>query len=341
MVGAGGRFGALGRVLGDGENPLRWGVPLGRVRGVRVRLHWVFVLYALAQVIFTLPRHQAGVVFVVPFLVALLVVVLLHEAGHCVACRRAGGQADEIVLWPLGGLAACRTPHGWRQEMWTALAGPMVNAGLAILLGGVLAGLTGSWSSAAPYLLDPARSIPALEAAYGSLPWWLIALWSLHLANLVVLGFNLLPAPPLDAARVLQAVVWRRAGYHRSLWVSAHAGLVTSGLLVAAGLVLADGKVLLVVGAFTAVVAWMERLRVQFLAGADPTLDPPAARPGPPAEPPSAHAPETDDQDEVDRILEKISRAGMAGLTARERRVLKRATERIRESKGPGATTEQ
>jgi hypothetical protein len=37
---------------------------------------------------------------------ALFGVVLLHEFGHAFACRQTGGEADTIVLWPLGGIAS-------------------------------------------------------------------------------------------------------------------------------------------------------------------------------------------------------------------------------------------
>ena len=334
-----GRFGSLGRVLGDGEDPLRWGLPIGRVAGIRLRVHWVFVLYVLSQVIFTLPRHQAGVVFVLPLMASLFVLVLLHEFGHCVACRRAGGEADEIVMWPLGGLAFCRPPNDWRAELRTALGGPAVNLALLPVFGGGLYAATGAWSAVLPNPFDLGGAILDLETAYGSMPWWLIALWSLHGANLVLLGFNLLvPMDPLDAGRVVRCLVWARAGRQRSLWVGAHVGLATGAGLVLLGLVLGDGKALLAVGLFGCLVCWMERRRLQFLAGAEPGLDVPVG-------PVVAADPGEDDADagreEVDRILDKIARTGMKSLSAREKRVLKRATERSRDSEGSGPETDQ
>lgn len=348
--GGSGKRGAasLGRLLGDGENPLRWGVPMGRLWGVRVRVHWLFVLYALSQLIFTLPRQHAGVVFVLPMMGALFVLVLLHELGHCLACRRVGGAADEIVLWPLGGLAVCRAPHDWRSELITVLGGPLVNAALVPVFAGAIFAATGSWQAAVPGLLDPGGSVLDLESAYGSMPWWLIVLWSLHTANAVLLVFNLaVPMLPLDGGRIVQCLLWRSVGYHRALWVSVHVGLAAALGLVAAGLVLADGKVLLAIGVFGGVVCWLERRRYQFLAGVEPGLDTPLASPhgaGASADasvPGGAEAAEGDDQAEVDRILEKISRVGMGGLSGRERRVLKRATERSRETKGPGLRSDQ
>ncbi len=41
----------------------------------------------------------------------LFVSVLLHEFGHCFAARWVDGDATEIMIWPLGGLASsiCRS----------------------------------------------------------------------------------------------------------------------------------------------------------------------------------------------------------------------------------------
>jgi Zn-dependent protease len=35
----------------------------------------------------------------------LLLTVAIHELGHSLAARHVGGQAEGILLWPLGGLA--------------------------------------------------------------------------------------------------------------------------------------------------------------------------------------------------------------------------------------------
>jgi Zn-dependent protease len=329
-----------------------------------VRIHWLFVVFVLTQIIFTLPRHQTGVGFVLPLLAALFVLVLLHEFGHCLACRRVGGEADEIVLWPLGGLANCRPPHHWKPELITTLAGPLVNLALLPVFAGLLIAVGGTWRAAWPNPFDPGASILQLEIAHGSMPAWLIALWSLNLANLVLLAFNLLvPMFPMDAGRVLHALLWRRLGDHRAMWITVHAGLAVAMILGLTGLVLADGKMLIAIGVFGGIICWMERQRIQFLAGIDPdppSMDPPSMEP--PEEParharerPGVSAPvrvathpaepsqpaEPEDSSEVDRILEKISRSGMDALTPRERRVLKRATERSRETERPGTKTDQ
>ena len=70
---------------------------------------------------------------------ALFVIVLLHEFGHALACRQVGGQANQIVLWPLGGVAYVAPPPRPGPTLWSIAAGPLVNVALTPVLGGVWA----------------------------------------------------------------------------------------------------------------------------------------------------------------------------------------------------------
>ena len=42
---------------------------------------------------------------------ALFLIVMIHEFGHALACRQVGGVANQIVLWPLGGVAYVNPPQ--------------------------------------------------------------------------------------------------------------------------------------------------------------------------------------------------------------------------------------
>ena len=61
------------------------------------------------------------------------VLLLLHELGHAFVARRFGLHVEDIVLWPLGGMARIREmPESPRVEAWVAAAGPAVNLALAL-----------------------------------------------------------------------------------------------------------------------------------------------------------------------------------------------------------------
>ncbi len=337
---AGGRArAAMRRVFGDGENPMNWGFSLYRAWGIRVRIHLLFVIFLVARLIFTLPQDGIGRGFMLWMLGALFVLVLLHEYGHCIACRRVGGEADDIMMWPLGGLASCAPPHEWRANLATVLGGPAVNAALLAPLA------LGVWIATRDFGVvvfnpfDPGSALAGLQippgeaGGVGAQPWWLTALWSAHYANVILLAFNMLvPMFPMDAARVVQALLWRRMGYDRSMLVTLTIGLVAAGMLAVVAIVVNE-TMLLAIALFGGVVSFVERRRLQFAGGAsmsfpegpddDELEDRRRAKERQKAE---------DEQETVDRILAKISEDGMESLSAGEKRTLKRATHHRRET---------
>src|ERR1035437_5956179 len=104
-------------------NFLNQGIPLGRWFGITVALHWTFLLWAFWEF-----RGSSNISMVVVFLVVVFGCVLLHEFGHCFACRAVGGEAIHILLWPLGGLAFVKPPMTPTAELITVVGGPLVNA---------------------------------------------------------------------------------------------------------------------------------------------------------------------------------------------------------------------
>ncbi|MFO7926938.1 MAG: M50 family metallopeptidase [Halobacteriota archaeon] len=116
--------------------------------------------------------------------IGLFVCVLLHELGHAAVARRYGYEIESITLWLLGGLArTVEQPRRWNHELWIALAGPIVS--VAVGVGCFLA------FDAVPS--DPARFVLGYLAAL----------------NVVLAGFNMIPAFPLDGGRVLRALLGR------------------------------------------------------------------------------------------------------------------------------------
>ena len=80
-----------------------------QVAGIHVYLHWSWLLVAVLEVQLRQRNYQSIVWNALEY-VSIFVIVLLHEFGHALACRSVGGQADRIVLWPLGGVAYVSPP---------------------------------------------------------------------------------------------------------------------------------------------------------------------------------------------------------------------------------------
>ena len=64
----------------------------------------------------------------------ILNLILAHEFGHSLACRSVGGEANRIVLWPLGGIAYVSPPQRPGATLWSIAAGPLVNVALVPVL---------------------------------------------------------------------------------------------------------------------------------------------------------------------------------------------------------------
>src|SRR4029077_6822864 len=100
--------------------------PLFRIAGIQVYLHWTWLLVAYFEIVNRVNRYQSMAWNVIEYL-ALFGIVLMHEFGHALACRQVGGQASQIMLWPLGGVAFVQPPPRPGALLWSIAAGPLVN----------------------------------------------------------------------------------------------------------------------------------------------------------------------------------------------------------------------
>src|SRR6266851_5306627 len=128
-------------------------------------------------------------------------IVMLHEFGHALACRQVGGNANRIVLWPLGGVAYVDPPPRPGATLWSIAAGPLVNVALVPVLA-ILVWLSRSsgW----------AEGMPNAQR-------FLLTVWSINLGLLI---FNLLPIYPLDGGQILRSLLWFVVGRARSLMIA-------------------------------------------------------------------------------------------------------------------------
>lgn len=116
------------------RDPLSWSIPLFRAFGIQVKLHILYIIITLGMLgraYYQDPSHIGE--FALIWVVMLFGIVLLHEFGHCFAARKVDGNAEEILMWPLGGLAYCDVPHTARANMITVLGGPFVNVVICVV----------------------------------------------------------------------------------------------------------------------------------------------------------------------------------------------------------------
>ncbi len=197
-----------------------WSFRIARIAGIDIRVHLTFALIlALGAYGGWLSDGFTGALFGVLLMILLFTCVTLHELGHSIAAQRFGIPVREIVLLPLGGVAfLARNPTNPWHELIIAIAGPLVNVVIAI----VLALATGTAYAlgvvdlAALQLQGGAFPRPSLEG---------LILWLLQ-ANVSLVLFNLIPAFPLDGGRVLRAVLALLIGMPRATRVAALIGQV-------------------------------------------------------------------------------------------------------------------
>src|SRR5664279_846261 len=101
--------------------------------GIDVFLHWSWFLLAVIEIQSRVGKYTSVVWNVLEYL-ALFLIVLTHEYGHALACRQVGGRANQIVLWPLGGVAYVDPPQRPGATLWSIAAGPLVNVVLLPVL---------------------------------------------------------------------------------------------------------------------------------------------------------------------------------------------------------------
>ena len=190
---------------------LNAGIPLGRLAGIEVRLHITFLIYALARA-----TSYGNLAFGLVFVIGLYGCILLHEFGHALAARWCDGEATEILLWPLGGLAMVRPAWNPTAHLITTVAGPFVT----LVLWLVFWAITASYTAMAYLPLPVSRFLLEMRFLNG----WLLL-------------FNLIPAFPMDGGRILRDTLWHwmraETATAIAVWVSRAIALL--GIILAAG----------------------------------------------------------------------------------------------------------
>lgn len=213
---------------------------IGNLAGIPVKLHWSFLLVIplFAWIIgsqIVLTTELIAVLFGVPIDMTLITAgfnpyilgtvvalglffgVFIHEMAHSLIAKAKGIEIHSITLLILGGVSQMEeTMPDPKIELPMALAGPLTSLGVGIV------------SSALVYVVAAINLDPGVAGVL------IFTFGYLGLLNILLFGFNLLPAFPMDGGRVLRAWLARRMPLSRATRIAADVG---KGFAVLFGLV--------------------------------------------------------------------------------------------------------
>ena len=216
---------------------MRASLRIGRITGIEIRVHATFALL-IALILLTAAAPDApSIPSQLVWIVVIFASVTVHELAHSLVARRFGIEVAEIDLLPIGGVSRFRSlPREPRQQLDVAIAGPLIS--VAVGLGCAIVALAAGVSAWPPSLV--AGSLLARAA------------W----ANLLLAGFNLLPAFPLDGGRVLRAYLAERRDGDAATMLAARVGGLLAGVMMVAGVM--TNVWLLAIGVFVWFGSWAE-----------------------------------------------------------------------------------
>jgi Zn-dependent protease len=193
---------------------VKWSFQIVKVAGTVIRVHVTFLLLlAGIGALFFAREGPAVAVGVLIFTGALFLCVLLHEFGHVFAARAFGIRTPDITLLPIGGVARLeKLPERPWQELVVAIAGPMVNVVIALLLLLVV----GMPNPLDPVLFDFTSPVGVLQR--------------LMVLNIWLVLFNMIPAFPMDGGRVFRALLAMTMPYAKATSIASVVGQVLAGV---------------------------------------------------------------------------------------------------------------
>jgi len=233
-----------------------WSIPAGRIFGVELRIHLTFFFLLIFVWLTESAAHGSPNAGRGLALVGIIFgSVVLHELGHALVGMRAGVPAKAIILLPIGGVTLLdETQHPiepglltWKRDIRIALAGPLVNIVIAVIVGSVLLAVAPQvhlWAK--PYIYS--ANLP------GSLLW----------CNLGLALLNLVPAYPLDGGRILRAVFSRNMDPVQATRRAVSIGRVFATLFMLVGMIQPAYVWLTMIGFFLFVAAQLEERSAVF-----------------------------------------------------------------------------
>lgn len=187
-------------------------ITLFRVAGIRIAVDWSWFLFLFIVIVWLSgfygdvlgePGSSNAYVLAVLSAIGFFGSILLHELGHAVAARRSGIGIRTIRLWLFGGVAEMEQESDRPgTEFKVAIAGPVVTLLIAVVLGVIGIQAAG---------IDNFRDALEMRVTADTTGTITMIAW-LTAVNILVLGFNLLPAFPMDGGRIVRSIAWKITG---------------------------------------------------------------------------------------------------------------------------------
>lgn len=336
-----------------------WSFPFGRLAGVTLRMSWLMPV-ALIWLTFRLGLPSAVLTWCILFFS-----ILLHEFGHIFSARAFGLNADQILLWPLGGLAEIERTDDSRSNFWVAAFGPIVN--LLIAIPASYFALSGPDGMRWTQLLNPFDITVHSDIVHRGLP--INELMQIVFSiNWLLLTVNLIPATPLDGGRMLRSILESRMARRKARELSFRVSIGAGITLFLAGMFFTSSPMLMGFGTFILIGALLEWVQMKliepqqegymgydFSAGYTSLGDPDELEPVAAENQKGfierwkekrANAKrlkeETEQQiaeESLDQLLEKVHSHGMSSLTSAEKRMLERVSKKLRDKSNSNLTS--
>lgn len=217
---------------------MKGSIRLFKVFGISINIHITFFLLILL----VLPSGVKWIFLVV----AIFFFVTVHELCHSLVAKHFGINVAEITLLPIGGVSSMtKMPEKPFHELLISLAGPLSNIIIVVVFFFPLKFLLGD-----DVLFHPL-----------SVRTWPMTFAYVYWINLVLAGFNLLPAFPMDGGRILRALLATRMEYLKATRIAVNFGHLFALAFAYFGIVKFN-IILIVIAVFIYMAASNEELQV-------------------------------------------------------------------------------
>ena len=218
---------------------MRGSIKLFEVFGISIKIHITFFLLLLL----VLPGGLKWLFLVV----AVFFFVTVHELCHSLMAKRFGIAVREITLLPIGGISSmAKMPEKPSQEFLISIAGPLSNIAIIVIFFFPMKYLVGE-----QILFHPLSTLS-----------WKSTLAYVYWINLMLAGFNLLPAFPMDGGRILRALLTTWLGYRKATKIAVTLGHLFALAFAYFGIVQRFNVILILIAVFIYMAASNEEAQV-------------------------------------------------------------------------------